>query len=1000
MSFCVLLFACFTLSAQNIPVTGRVTEGANRTPLSGVSISLNGKAIGLTKVDGTFAISVPAGTKKLVLSYIGLEDQTIMVGAGPQMVQMGAVDKSLNEVVVTGYATRQKRANIGSAAVVLADEVSVQPLASFDQMLQGQVAGLNVKSGSGQPGRNADVIIRGKGSINGSNAPLYIVDGVEVRGADFSSMNPADFESYTILKDAASTSIYGSRGANGVIVITTKKGKAGKIRFSYEGQMGSSKLPKNQLELMNTKEKLDFEMDIAGNPWGWSPADVAAFRLVDVNWNDYVFQKGSTASHQFSASGGNEKTTFYTSFSAFNQQGVVIETGLKRYTGRLNITHTENNIKMGVNLSGGWSDYRGTSEGDQSIGSPLNTVIWALPYEAPYDADGKYTNSVQFPFWLNPIEELKENADNTWQLKGTGNIFLEYKFPFVKNLSYRINAGGDYSQDETFNITNRGTQGSLQNGALGNPVRAEGVVSRYFDKRFRYTITHSLSYKTTLDKKGEHTLSANAYYEFVKRKGRRFGVNGFGLLLPFRNEAGLVAGTASNGFIPTIVSDPAVTGNYFPDNSSIVSYFGTADYAYKNRYFLSLTARTDGSSRLSPQNRWTSYGSIAAGWIISDEAFFQKADNAVNFLKFKASYGTVGNQNGIGDFPYLQQYGRGTFGGNGTLQINRLANNELTWEKRRTINVGVEFELFRSKVKGSMEFYNGLTKGLYIEPFVPSTSGGDGNILVNSGSMVNKGLELNLGFKLIDQRNFKWNIDLNYGYNRNEIASLPENQNLQLYGSGLALQTGKPFNSFFLVKYAGVNPDNGNSQYYKQDGKTITELYDANDLVVLGTSDAPHNGGITNTFRYKGLELSALVVVSAGNYIFNNGRYNVEFYQYTTSGFARNGLNAWTTPGQITDFPRIDEATEANTTRFLEKGDFWRLRNIMISYDLPESITRKLRIQGLRFYAQGQNLFSKFQFQGWDAETSTVSGGDSGESVAGAQYPPLKTINLGIRLNF
>ncbi|TAG14887.1 MAG: hypothetical protein EAZ41_00400 [Sphingobacteriia bacterium] len=477
-------------------------------------------------------------------------------------------------------------------------------------------------------------------------------------------------------------------------------------------------------------------------------------------------------------------------------------------------------------------------------------------------------------------------------------------------------------------------------------------------------------------------------------------MNGFGLLLPFRNEAGLVAGTASNGFIPTIVSDPGNSGNYFPDNSSIVSYFGTADYAFKNKYFLSVTARTDGSSRLSPQNRWTSYGSIAAGWIISDEAFFQKNDNAVNFLKFKASYGTVGNQNGIGDFPYLQQYGRGTYGGNGTLQVNRLANNELTWEKRRTINLGVEFEMFRSKVRGTIEWYNGLTSGLYLSPYVPATSGGAGNVLVNKGSMVNKGIEVSLGFKLIDNRDFKWNIDLNYAHNRNEIKSLPDNQNLQLYGTGLALQTGKPFNSFYLVKYAGVNPANGNSQYLKADGKTITEVYDANDLVVLGTSDAPHNGGLTNTFRYKSLELSAFFVVSAGNYVYNNARYNVEFYQYTTSGFARSGLTAWTTPGQVTNFPRIDEATESNTTRFLEKGDFWRLRNIMISYDLPASITSKLKIQGLRFYAQGQNLFSKFQFQGWDAETSTVSGGNAGESIGGAQYPPLKTINLGLRLIF
>lgn len=989
VSFLLLGFA----HAQTKTVTGKVTDVKDASGVAGATILHNGRSVGVTDNNGAFSIKLPGTATSITISALGFAEQAVSIPAG-NVITVGLVasdSKVLDEVIITSYSTKQKRSNVGSASTISAPTISQQTMATFDQLLQGQAPGVNVKSGSGQPGRSADVVIRGKGSINGSNAPLYIVDGIEVRGGDFSAMNAADFETFTILRDAASTAIYGSRGANGVIVVTTKKGRSGKVRFSYDGQFGNSLLPENQLKLMNTQEKLDFEMNIAGNPWGWTPAEVAEFRKVNVNWDDYVFRKGSTASHQLSASGGNEKTTFYTSVSSFNQEGVVIGTSLKRVTGRLNLTHTESRVKFGVNLSGGTSNFIGTNEGDQSIGSPLNTVIWALPYEAPYTATGAYTNSVQFPFWLNPIEQLLENQGSTNELKGTGNVFMEYKLPWVSNLTYRINAGGDYSQREGFATANRGTQAALQQGALGNPTANEGSVARSFDRRFRYTITNSLNYRTSFGSANDHTLSVSLFNEFVRVQGRNFNYTGYGLLLPFRSEAGLVAGTAANGFIP-------VVGGDFPDNSSLLSYFATADYAYKNRYFLSLTGRTDGSSRLSGTNRWTQYGSVAAGWIISDEAFFGDS-KTINFLKLKASYGTVGNQNGIGDFPYLQQYGRGTYNGQGTLQVNSLANNDLTWETRRTINLGVDFEMFSSRIRGTVEVYNGKTKGLYIQPFVPSTSGGGGNVLVNSGTMENKGIEVSLGFKVLNGRNFRWNLDMNYAYNKNTITSLPDNQDLQLYGSGLALKQGKPFNSFYLVQFAGVNPANGNSQYLKADGKTLTEVYDANDLVVLGTSDAPHNGGITNTFSYKGFELSALVVASWGNYLYNNARFNVEFYQYTTSGFARSGLSAWTKPGQVTNFPRIDEATESNTTRFLEKGDFWRLRNVTLAYTLPQSLASRMKIQGLRFFVQGQNLFTKFKFEGWDPEASSNTGG-TGETIGGAQYPALKTISVGANLTF
>jgi len=699
-------------------------------------------------------------------------------------------------------------------------------------------------------------------------------------------------------------------------------------------------------------------------------------------------------SHQISASGGTDKTTFYSSLAMLDQEGVTVFTGLKRYTGRINVAHSDQAYKFGVNLSGGWSNFRGTAEGNQSIGAPLNTVLWALPYEPVYQTDGSYTNSVQFPFWLNPIEELKENADDSWQLKSTGNVYAEINLPWIKNLTYRINAGGDFSQFETFAITKRGTQSAQQNVAFGQAFRGEGEIGRSYDRRFRYTITNSLTYRTFLDNNNQHSLTTSVYTEYLRNRGRNFNFTGYGLLLPFDNEAGLVTGTASNGYIP-------VVGGGFPENSSLMSYFGTADYGFKNRYFLSLSGRTDGSSRLSTDNRWTQYGSVGASWVVSDESFFQT--KAINFLKLRASYGSVGNQNGIGEFPYIQQYSRGTYGGQGTLQITRLGNTDLTWERRRTANLGLDFEVLKNRLRGSVEVYNSLTKGLYFQPTIPGTSGGNGTILANNGSMANKGVELNLSFSILNNKDYRWTIDANYAYNKNEIKSLPDGQNFQLFRSFQALQVGKPLNSFYLVRFNGVNPQNGNSQYLEADGKTITELYDANDRVVLGPSDAPHNGGLTNTFNYKGLELSTFFVFNYGNYVYNNARYNIEFYQYTTSGFSRNGLRAWTAPGQVTDFPRIDEATESQTTRFLEKGDFIRLRNVMLSYSLPKTITGKLKVQGARFFIQGQNLYTWHKFQGWDPEVSSINDADgsgANASVSGAQYPSLRSVNFGLNLNF
>lgn len=979
--------------AQDQTITGKVTGAIDGLPLPGVSVTVKGnRSVGTqTDANGNFRLKAPANAKTLIFGYIGFVSKEAAIS--PVMnISLAEDQKALSEVVVTGYAPKTKREFSGAVSTVSIENSMTQANGSFDQLLQGQAAGLNVKTGSGQPGRAADVVIRGRGSINGSVDPLYILDGVQISSGDFSSMNQNDFESITILKDAASTAIYGSRGANGVIVITTKKGKAGKLSLSYDMQVGNSTLPENQLKLMNTQEKLDFEIDLAGNPWGWSPAEVADLRNISTNWNDFVFQDGPTQSHQLSASGGNEKTTFYSSFGYYDEDGVVIATGLKKYNGRLNVAHKEKNISIGTNIAAGYSDYVGTAEGDQGVGSALNTVIWALPYETPFTSTGAYTNSIQFPFWINPIEDLRENKISNSQVKGNASAYLNYDLPWVKGLSYKINAGIDYSQIEDFNIINRGTQSALQSTAFGSAFRGEGSVYRASNRRYILTATNSLNYSTFLDSKEDHKLSTTIATEIVRAKARSFNYEGFGLLLPFKNEAGLVAGTADNGYIPLV-------GGGFPRDNAISSFFGTVDYAFKNRYFLSLVGRRDGSSRLSEQGRFINYGSVSGGWVISDEDFL-KTISEITYLKLRAGYGTAGNQDGIGNFPYLQQYSRGTYAGEGSLQISRLGNNTLTWERKRTANIGLDAEFFTSKLTTSLEYYNSLTKGLFFNRFVPGTSGGNGTFLSNAGELENKGIEATVGVKIVDTKDFKFGINANYAYNLSNVKSLPDDQDLQLFNDFQALKVGQPLNSFYLVPFAGVDPQTGDSQYLAQDG-SVTSVYDPNDLRVLGTSDAPHNAGITANVGYKGVELSVFGVYSFGNFIYNTARTNVERTDYVTSGFSSNALDAWTTPGQITNFPRLDETTQLATTRFLEEGDFFRLRNVQLAYSIPKTLTSKLKVQGIRMFVQGQNLFTSSDFQGWDPEVSSINDSSgAGAAVTGAQYPTLKRVTFGLNLTF
>ena len=972
--FLIAMSMLYISFAQAQEIKGRVTDSRDGTPLSNVSVSVKGTNTGTaTDADGRFSIRASTGST-LIFSSIGFTEQEVRVSDGDINISLEFAQRNLQEVVITGYGTRSRRQVAGSISKINGEEIKLQPVGSFDKLLQGKVPGLLSQSQSGQPGTAADVTIRGKGSINGSNTPLYVIDGVQVSSADFSTLNPADIESYNVLKDASSTSIYGSRGANGVIVITTKRGSAGKTNVNYDFQYGFSALPHNKLRLMNSPEKLDYEVNYdrpdGMNPFGWTQAEIDSLSKIDNKLDEILFKKGKTQQHQLSVSGGNEKTRFYLSGSIFDQEGIVISTGLKRYTGRINLENSFSDFKVGLNATYGYSKFIGTRENDQYIGSPLNAINWFNPYVTLYDQDGNYQDDF-LQGQPNPLRELLENFSNADQLKGVGSVYLEWKIPWVKGLRARTLWGGDVTEDEGIGYLDRTTN------AGGQSTGARGQLSRAYARTFRYTGTTSITYQTMF---GDHDINVSAFNEIIQSKSENFGFTGFGLVGPFKNEAGITPGTSTNGFIPTV--------NGGATRNGLLSWFVDGSYGYRKKYYLSAGFRRDGSSRFGADNKYANFYNVGASWIVSEEKLFKEETKWLNEFKLRASYGAVGNQLGIGNFASRELLNATVYNGVGGLLLVQLPYPQLKWETKKMFNAGFDFSVLANRLRGTVEYYNNKTVDLFLDRQLSRTSG-FASITANLGRLQNQGIEVALDAEIIRGRNLKWSVNANYTYNKNKIldqAGQDENIN------GLFInKVGERANSLYVVRYAGVDPANGDALYYKKDGITTSNIYDPSDAVIVGTVDPPHFGGFGTDISWKGIELNALFTYTIGAVVYNNDRFNVEFPGYWFSRVATSLLREWQKAGDVTDIPSPFNDFHGETTRFVEKADHLRLRNVTLSYSLPKSVLQRMKISSLRIFAQGQNLKVWHNFQGWDPEITTGI-------LAGAQYPQLRTITFGLSL--
>ena len=963
--------------AQDVTISGKVVSEEDKGAMPGINILLKGTGTGtVTDTAGKYSLSVPAADATLVFSFIGFETQEIKIGQRAILdVVMKPDLKQLEEVVITGYREENRKSLPGSVAVVKSDKIQNSPIASFDQVLQGRVPGMLVSGGSGQPGTSANVIIRGIKSLSGSNGPLYVLDGVPIASGVFNTLNPNDFESISVLKDATAAALYGSRGANGVVVITTKKGKAGVTQVNYNFQYGISYAPQNRLEVMNSTEKIDFELQTGGSVLaGSSSEEISRLKKINTNWQNELFTTASTVQHDLSIQGGNDKTTFFISGNYTDQQGTVRNTGLKRYTAKFNIQHEANNFRVGFNTTLGYSKNQNTFEGNSYIGSPLNAVRWTNPYETPYTDTGDYTKIRSGQ--PNALQELLENHRRFFDLKGIVNAYAEYFVPSVEGLSIKTSWGTDYTNREADQYYDKSTYTGQQTpGQSGSQIRASSY-------NVNFVGTTSVNYRTTF--KNDHELFASVYHEIVYNQNKGFNYTGYGIAGNLKNDGGI---TVSNTYLPVL--------NGSNTESALQSLFGEVNYGYKKKYFLKGGYRRDASSRFGKDNRYASFYSVGLNWKISDETFFQNFTSKVGFLKVYANIGTSGNQSGIGDFGSLALYTQGaTYDGSTGVVLAQPENPTLGWETVRSFNAGLEYSVLKNRISGTIEFYNNTTLNMLLPTQLSRTSGFP-SLTQNVGQMSNTGIEIDLTATVLRISGFAWNFNANFTYNKNQILKLVDGDEII---NGLTItKVGYPAATNYVVPYAGVNPANGDALYRKKDG-SLTNQFSSDDLIPNGTRYAPRFGGFTNSFSYKGIDLSIFFSWVQGNKVYNNDRTNVENPTFYADNLAKSVLHAWKQPGDITDVPRIQttgglttDPFQAQTSRYIEDGSFLRLRNVMLSYNLPTKWMSKAKLRNVRIYVQGQNLWTAFKFQGWDPELAAGT-------LTGAQYPALRTIMGGINI--
>jgi len=1011
-----IVFIALTATAQRI-VTGRVTDKAGEA-IPNASVLLRGSNKGTVTDDkGSFSISLPASAKVLVITAIGFAPLNVSITqTNSYEITLLPEEKSLEEVVVTGYGTMKKTNVTASISKVGDDKIANKPFPALDQMLQGAAPGVQATSSTGQPGAVTPIRIRGVGSFSYSgSSPLYIVDGVQINSGDLSNgngggfninpstnvlatLNSDDIESISILKDAAAISIYGSRGANGVVIINTKSGKAGKTQFKAETEIGINNVilpPTNGLPLRSAdwfnllREGLvnsgasQTSITNTLNAYGYSNG-------VDIDWFDLITRSGDQQQYNLSASGGDAKTKFFISTGYFKQIGTTIGTDLKRYTANIRINHTVNN-KLSFNTKLTIGDVNqnsalasnGPSGGGGYFGNPAYVSLVLRPTQNPYKADGSLnigTDNLSFPAHYNPL--FIADNDKRWlkAFSGLGNEIVEYKI--LKGLKYTGTLGLQYNTNEEYQYNN-----PFHGDASSTAIVGEGI--SIYTRNFLWDLINQLDYHYDIIKIKSFYVDLKAGYEAIKNY--RYQQIGDVTNFPPRSDLfySTTAATSTNG--------KATASNY-----SFAGFYTNATFSYANKYSLYGSFRRDGSSRFGTVEPYGNFYSIGGSWNVTNESWLKgtSINKIIPILKLRASYGTSGNAE-IGNYTWRPVFSYGyNYNGISGGTFDNIGNVGLTWEKNKQFDFGLDISFWDNRINVTFDKYKRTTEGsLFNEPLSRTT--GFTSFINNVANLENSGTEISLNIIPLKIKDFTWEFNLSYSHNKNKVTQLP-NGNADITNGSYLLRIGEDFYSFYSRAWAGVDPSNGDPLWYTDSTrKSTTNNQNNAKLFLVGKSATPKYFGTLGTnITFKGFSLSADFYYNYGNY------FQEAYYRFFMDGFSPTrgrytfNLKRWQKPGDVTDVPKYVYGSTNNSytgsDRTLFKGDYIRLRNIQAGYRIEsKNLLSKLHINGLYFYVRGTNF--------WTHTPAKNLLSDPEQGILGVnnqQVLPQKSTTVGLSVNF
>ncbi len=1009
-NLCLLVISLFTLTTvfAQTNVTGQITNATDGTPVANASVTIKGKSAGTVSDEkGNFHLQV-SQNDVLIVSSVGYEETEVNVtGAFLNIKLSPSTGENLKEVVVVGFGTKIKKDLTGNIAKVKGKDVEHMPVTNLDQAIQGRAAGVFVESGTGKLGEGVKVLIRGSGSISASNQPLYVVDGVPLSNGSYSGspiadINFNDIESFDILKDASAAAIYGSRAANGVVLITTKKGKSGKTVFKINTQYGVNK-PTHLRGFLDAREYVDLLREAAinsdhidgidpldPNDYSGSWLEFAERRLTrysgwsdwrtyetNTNWEKKGFNNDArTSALDLSATGGTDKTKFYLSLGYINQDGIIIGNRLKRISGRINLSHqATEKLQIGMNLTLSQTT-TGRVTNDNEFNTPMQSV--ALSPVTPFmDLDGVIYTSPTTTY-DNPYVDFAEGNYKALIYRNIGNVYGQYNFS--KSLFFRTEFGVDiHNQNDDMFYGSRTAYGNGTNG-YGESDWYRSLTynsNNYFNYKNTFNARHDLDAVLGISYQDYNSEYANVY-------GEQFPVDQLQKLA----SAGLIKG-----------------GTSVATKSAFLSYFARANYKFDDKYLFSVSGRVDGSSVFGNDRRYGFFPAVSAGWILSEESFL-KQSKFLSFLKLRASWGLTGNADGFGDFASRGLWGGISYNGLGGLASTQMANPDLRWEKSNQTDIGIDFGFADNRISGEIDYYIRKTDDLIYNVPVPGNTGYT-NRTVNIGAMQNKGLEFVLNADIFRTQDFKWTTSLNLAFNKNKIVRLDGTQTSIPGNDGRYLNSlivGQSIGVFYGPRFAGADPANGDALFYLIDGKTTTNDYNEAWDFIVGDPNPDLTGGITNTLSYKNIDLSFLFQGVHGNQIMNGAG------GFMSSSFAwfdnqtKDQLNRWQNPGDITQVPQLrlgyDNGVSASS-RYIEDGSYLRLKNVTLGYNVPVSSLRKIGVQNIRVYVTGVNLLTFTKYTGWDPEVNTdYRAGNRNQGSDFYSTPQVKNYTVGLNVTF